>query len=50
MDSGFIDKEGARRRYFSLSKAIQRSECEETKEMLRSKRSFFRRIWRAKPN
>ena len=42
-----INKHSAMRKYYSLSKAIQRSNCEETKKHLRNKRSFFYRIWKS---
>ena len=42
-----VNKEAAKRKYFSLSKAIQRSSCEETKAHLRIKRTHYYHIWKS---
>jgi len=37
----------AKRKYFSLSKAISRSSCEQTCECLKKKRAVFYKIWKS---
>ena len=43
-----LNKHTAKKKYFSLSQAIKRAECEEDKNAFRKKRSFFYRIWKSK--